>query len=146
MLCRMSELLVVVDWERQSEEMILVKYQIGDHADSTGFIVGRPLGDNCDDERKKLTEAMEAARFVLDQTSEPTMFKGRMIAEGKKLFRLIITENAPPLASMARAIWGSPQSPVHADAVADDEIAGAVIRCAHALIEAKLDPHEDTAA
>ena len=125
-------MLVTVDWETQSEEMILVSYQIGeDFRDSTGFIVGRPMHDNADDERRVLEKAVAAARAVVGEHDQP-------------LFRLIVDEQFRNV----RAIWGSPQQPVHVDAAFEsgDELPTAVIAAAHALVEAKLDPHEDTAA
>ena len=70
------------------------------------------------------------------------MFAGRKIADGAKLFRLIVTEEP----AKVRAIYGSPGNPINVDADGHDELATAIVQAAHALVAAKFDPHEDTAA
>jgi|GEM_PF-6525570 len=139
------ELLVTVDWERQAEETILVTYRVGDHGDSFAFFVGRAQDDNMDDERRALEQTVVAARELIGETRPPTTYRGNVIAEGAPLYRLIISEGPP---ANVRALFGSPQNPINIQADGDDqdEHSAAVIAAAHALVEAKLDPHEDTAA
>jgi hypothetical protein len=128
------KLLVTVDWEKQSTEQILVRYQIGDHADAIAFDVDKPVGDDADEQRRVLVKAIDAAREVIGIDRPPTVYAGRKIADGVKLFRLIITEEP----AKVRALYGAPGNPIAEDADGIDDAAAAIVAAAHALVEAKL--------
>lgn len=122
---------MTVDWEHQAAEMILVTWQTDDDRGQIAWVVGRPQDDNADDERRAIEKAVAAALAVTGDSEI-------------QLYRLIFTEQP----SDVRGIWGSPERPTTVDALVGvgDETFEAVIAAAHRLVEAKLDPHEDTAA
>lgn len=120
---------VMVDWERQHEEMILVTWQTDDDHGQLAWVVGKPHSDNLDDERRAIEKEI---------AKETTPFPGSKMP----LYRFIVSE----LLQTHRSIHGSPERPTSIDEPIKDGCCDSLIAAAHALIAAKLDPHEDTAA